>query len=318
MNILISILIPAYKAKYLEEAIISVLKQSYKNFELIIVNDASPENLESIVSKFDDLRIKYYTNEKNCGAINVVDNWNICLSKATGEYVMCMGDDDVLSENCLDEYIKLITKYPNLNVYHARTEIINENSQFVRLTEARPEFESVYSLIWHRWRGRSQYIGDFLYRTKNLKLKGGFYKLPLAWGSDDITAYINACDKGIANTQNPIFKYRISSRTITNSGSIIYKLKAIEEEKIFIEEFIKNLHPSDNLDFIYKKILINDIPRVFKKKQIDSISEFLTDKTCFKFFNLLVSVHRINISYSILFISLLKSFINKKKKQLIQ
>ena len=271
MTTKISILIPTYKACYLEEAIKSVLNQTYTNFELIIVNDASPENIQDCVNKFNDNRIKYYENTKNCGAINVVDNWNICLSNATGEFVMCMGDDDVLSENCLDEYIKLIAKYPNLNVYHARTEIINENSQFIRLTEARPEFESVYSLIWHRWRGRSQYIGDFLYRTENLKLNGGFYKLPLAWGSDDLTAYIHARDKGIANTQNPIFKYRISSQTITNSGSITYKLKAIEEEKIFIgsEDYSNptaleiNLQPKED-EFVFDgKILVSQNKKYF-------------------------------------------------------
>ena len=72
-----SITIPAYKRSYLKEAIDSCLAQTYGDFELIIVNDHSPENLDAIVTQYNDPRIRYYVNEKNCGAVNVVDNWNI-------------------------------------------------------------------------------------------------------------------------------------------------------------------------------------------------------------------------------------------------
>lgn len=66
-----SITIPAYKQKYLYEAIESCLAQTYEDFELIIVDDASPEDLKSVVDQFDDKRIRFYRNEKNCGALNV-------------------------------------------------------------------------------------------------------------------------------------------------------------------------------------------------------------------------------------------------------
>ena len=101
-DIKFSILVPAFKARFLAECIDSILSQTYTNLELIIVNDASPENLDEIVSRYDDARIQYYVNEKNFGAINVVDNWNKCLSYATGEYVICMGDDDKLLPCCLE------------------------------------------------------------------------------------------------------------------------------------------------------------------------------------------------------------------------
>ena len=129
-----SITIPAYKQKYLYEAIESCLAQTFKDFELIIVDDASPEDLKSEVDKFQDTRIRYYRNEKNCGALNVVDNWNICLGYATGDYVICMGDDDKLLPNCLEEYFKLINRYPNIGLLHGWTEIINDDSIPTRLT----------------------------------------------------------------------------------------------------------------------------------------------------------------------------------------
>ena len=116
-----SVTIPAYKAKFLKEAIESVLSQTYEKFELIIVDDNSPENLKAIVDEFSDSRIRYYRNPQNCGAVNVVDNWNICLSYCTGEYVICMGDDDRLLPNCLYEYLKLIM------MVHLHLEVVKLN-----------------------------------------------------------------------------------------------------------------------------------------------------------------------------------------------
>lgn len=216
-----SVTIPAYKAQYLKEAIESVTSQTYTDWELMIVDDCSPENLEAIVKPFlTDSRIRYDRNEKNCGAVNVVDNWNICLNYCTGDYVICMGDDDRLLPQCLEEYKTLIEEYPDLNVYHCRTEIINEKGAIVNLQEPRPQWESALSFLWNRWNHRNkQYIGDFCYNTSYLKSAGGYYKLPLAWGSDDITALLAAKEKGIANTQGFCFQYRENSQTITSAAS---------------------------------------------------------------------------------------------------
>ena len=113
-----SIGIPAYKAKFLKECVESILNQTYTDFELIIVNDASPENLDEIVLKFSDSRIRYYVNEINCGAENVVDNWNKCLEYSNGEFFILMGDDDIMHYNYLEEFERLIKKYPDLDIYH--------------------------------------------------------------------------------------------------------------------------------------------------------------------------------------------------------
>ena len=69
-----SVLIPTYKEKYLRECIDSILKQTICDFEVIIVNDASPEDIDSIVLSFNDRRIKYYKNTINYGAVDVDHN----------------------------------------------------------------------------------------------------------------------------------------------------------------------------------------------------------------------------------------------------
>ena len=239
-----SITIPSFKTLYLKEAIESIISQTYPDWEVVIVDDCSPEDIAGVVKPYlADHRVRYYRNEKNCGAENVVDNWNICLNYCTGDYVICIGDDDRLLPCCLEEYKKLIEKYPNLNVYHARTEIIDENGNLNNIQEQRPEWESVLSLIWNRWDHRNrQYIGDFCYRTNYLVKAGGYYKLPLAWGSDDITAVLAAKEKGIANTQIFGFQYRENRHTISSSTTNAkLKIQVRKTQYDWYNNFLRNL-----------------------------------------------------------------------------
>ena len=237
--VLFSILIPAYKSQFFSAAIESILMQTYKDWELVIVDDHSPEDLKNIVDSFADNRIRYYRNEKNYGAIDVVDNWNKCLSYAKGDYVICMGDDDILPYNALETYKDLIDRYPSIKVYHGRTELIDEEGISLALLEPREEVESPLALAYYRWKGRYQYIGDFCYEINALKEQGGFYKLPLAWASDDISAVRQASlGDGIANSNIVLFKYRINRLSITSSGSIPVKLEAIKQEEEWYELFL--------------------------------------------------------------------------------
>lgn len=253
-----SILIPAFKARFLKECLCSILGQSYSNFEVIIVNDASPEDLDDIVASFKDGRFFYYKNNKNCGAEHVVDNWNKCLKLSSGDYIICMGDDDKLLPNCLQEYYMLIKKYPDIGLVHGWTEIIDENSCHVTLTAPRPERESLYSILWNRWDNRKQqFIGDWCFNRKWLTEKGGFYKLPFAWGSDDISALLGAARNGVANTQSLCFQYRVNCLTISRTGAIKGKLEAIKLEKEWYLQLLKE-PPTNKVDKLY----YNDIKKM--------------------------------------------------------
>lgn len=257
-----SITIPAYKQNYLYEAIESCLAQTYKDFELIIVDDASPEDLKSVVDRCQDSRIRYYRNEKNCGALHVVDNWNICLGYTKGDYVICMGDDDRLLPNCLEEYSKLIDKYPDLDIYHGMTEIIDENGNVTNMQEARPEREGMYSMISGRLRNsRLQYIGDWLFKRTALEQLNGYVNMPMAWGSDDLTAYTIAKNKGVANTQIPVFQYRISSLTISNSGHYREKSKVQFDVLNQVEVLLKNGEGMvDGIEDVFRKSMLDKMP----------------------------------------------------------
>lgn len=269
-----SIGIPAFKSDFLEECIKSILNQDYDNFELIIVDDNSPYHLRAIIDKFQDKRIRYYRNKTNIGAINVVDNWNKCLSYATGEYFICMGDDDSLSPNYLSTFLRLIHTYPNINIFHCRSFIMDESSKNISLTPSWPEWESVYEYIWHIIGFKyHHFIGDFVFKTENLKYIRGFYKITLAWGSDDITSFIAAMDKGIAHTQKPVFHYRQNTHSITSTGSAKLKLKALKEEQRWYKQFLLENIPQTEIDKIMKENIIREYTSYFSKFSLWTIVE---------------------------------------------
>lgn len=104
-----SIIIPIYNTeKYLEECIESVINQSYKNIEIILVNDGSPQNADEICRKYEkkDLRIKYFL-KKNKG-VSIARNFGI--SKATGDYIYCMDSDDTIEKDFIQKVADSIKK----------------------------------------------------------------------------------------------------------------------------------------------------------------------------------------------------------------
>ncbi|RDC66089.1 glycosyltransferase family 2 protein [Adhaeribacter pallidiroseus] len=260
-NILFSVGIPAYKGRYLEECINSILVQTFANFELIVINDYSPDSIDSIIDQYCDSRISYYKNERNVGAEHVVDNWNKCLNYANGEYFVLMGDDDKMEPDYLEEFAKLIALYPDLDVFHCRSKIINEDSFPIMLTQSCPEFETVYENIWQRIVfQRRQFISDFVFRTSVLKHNGGFFKLPLAWASDDISTFVACGKKGIAHINKPVFNYRESRYNITSTGNSKLKLEALNGAAKWINDFLDKEpeKASDQLIYTILKNQIND------------------------------------------------------------
>jgi glycosyltransferase involved in cell wall biosynthesis len=89
----ISVCIPSYNAEpFIGETIKSVLDSDYRNFEIIVNDDASTDNTPAIVESIRDSRIRFYRNERNVGPVR---NWNLAVTKAAGEYVSLLNHDDL-------------------------------------------------------------------------------------------------------------------------------------------------------------------------------------------------------------------------------
>ena len=269
-----SVMIPAFKGRFLADCIESVLTQTDNDFELIIVDDASPENLKAIVEKFRDPRIRYFRNEVGFGAYNVVGNWNKCLEYSRGKYVLCMGDDDRLLPNCLADYRNIINKYPGLGLYHTRLQEISQDGEVTDVSEGRPEYESVYSHIWHDITGRrDQCIGDFLYEVGHLREIGGFYDLPYAWNADRLTAAYAAWGKGVANTATFGFQYRTSNQTITSTASNVDgKIEALLKSEEWFSKQLQEI-PEDIIDRLYAELSKKALKSFTRKFILYAISD---------------------------------------------
>ena len=272
-----SILVPAYKQEFLDKALQSILNQSCGSWELIILNDCSPDDIRNTVSVYQDSRISYYENAENCGAVNVVDNWNKCLSYASGEYVICMGDDDKLDENALAQYNHYIDRFPSCDVFHTPSIKIDEQGQPLYVTNKRPEYESATSWLRHRLLGEEQFIGDYCFKRSTLNSLGGFVKLPLAWGSDDLTALACAKNNGIVNLQRPVFFYRESSRTISRTGNAELKMLALRQCEDFFRSFLSE-ECDDSLESLEKAGAFLKIGNYFFMRKMFTIAEDLSGR----------------------------------------
>jgi glycosyltransferase involved in cell wall biosynthesis len=248
--------LPAYKAKYFKEAIQSILQQTYSHFELVIVNDASPENLDEIIAGFSDTRIRYYRNETNIGGKNLVQNWNLCLSYAQGDFVILASDDDIYEKDFLTEINRLILRYPDMDVHKARTRKIDEQG---RILEMDPHFSTCSSLIdfmYNRRKGMISCVPNYVFRTSVLKEKGGFVDFPAAWHSDAATVDAMA-QKGIAVTDQILFSFRSSKINISNQKSLQTVYDKLQATVLYDEWFDANIHfqPQDeNETFLIEKI----------------------------------------------------------------
>lgn len=304
-----SILIPAFKKQYFKECLKSIITQTYSDFEIIVVDDNSPENLKAVINELNNDKIKYYRNKNNIGAINVVDNWNICLKYASGDFCICMGDDDILSDNCLMEYYNSINKYPLIDVFHARTILIDHNSKPLYITKLRPEHESCLDHIRQRMDGELQYVGDFCYRTKKLKDLGGYIKMPLAWGADDVTSYMMSKDQGIVNIDIPSFFYRVNTLSISSSGNVKIKINAYQKHKIWLNKFLSTYDGQDlSMESLLNlKYIKENLDSYFSKKIEGDIGKDMKSHKLHIFYWLLYK-EKYKISYKTLFKGILRAF----------
>lgn len=125
----ISVIMPVYNGMpYLKEAIASILKQTYKNFELIIVNDASKDSTLKYLNSLKDKRIKIINNKKNIG---LAKSLNIALKKAKGEYIARMDADDISLPNRLKHQLAFLEKNSAIDLCGTWADIIDENNKII-------------------------------------------------------------------------------------------------------------------------------------------------------------------------------------------
>lgn len=127
---LVSIVMATYnRADFIDEAIVSVLNQTYSNWELLVLDDASTDNTSSIVKTYQgqDKRIKYFPAEKNQG---ITKNRNRAFNLAIGEYMAVLDSDDMWSANDkLEKQIDFLEKNKDYVLVGTQVEVIDEQDK---------------------------------------------------------------------------------------------------------------------------------------------------------------------------------------------
>jgi len=121
----VSICIPTYNGqKFFESCLDSAIGQTYRDIEIIIVDDCSTDNTYEIAKKYasKDSRIRLFQNEKNAG---LVPNWNHCIELSKGKWIKFLFQDDALAPNCIEVMINSLSPNDRI-VTSARRLILDE------------------------------------------------------------------------------------------------------------------------------------------------------------------------------------------------
>ncbi len=231
---------PAWKGRFFGRAVESVLSQAFRDFELVVVDDASPENLSDAVRRFGDPRIRYFRNAENIGGRDLSAAWNVAMEKARGRFAVLASDDDEYSPEYLAEMMSLVGRYPAAGVYHCRVEYIDADGRAHGESELRAPFETGAEFLYNRGvRRMRQCAPEFMFRTDDLRAAGGFFPFPRAWYSDDATWMALARRGGAAYSPRALLRWRDSGENISALFTDVYdKLRAGEEFRAWVHDFI--------------------------------------------------------------------------------
>ncbi len=231
-----SFVLPAFKGRYLAESIKSILAQTVADFELVIVNDCSPDDIAGIVADNKDARIRYYENERNIGGTDLVAQWNKCLSYACGEYVILATDDDLYEPNFLETFVPLIEKYPKADLFHARILTFNDKG-IIRIDYDYKERMTFVEFL-NRIVGFNLISGipHYIFRAEALRNNGGFVNLPLAWGADAATA-IMMSKNSVVSSQDILVRFRYSDINISSQNKYGLVKKKVDAFLKYIKWF---------------------------------------------------------------------------------
>ena len=211
---------PAFKKAFLAEAIQSILRQTSDDWELVVVDDASPEPLKEVVDSFSDARIRFYRNQENLGGANLVNQWNHCIQYATGDFIVLAADDDIYEPQFCEEVEKLIERHPEVDLVRSRVQQIDERGNALPYKDGIfPEVSSKYRYL-HDWITAKVFscVGNFAFRRSALLQMGGFIDFPCAFGSD-IATPIALSVNGVANTSDMLFNFRQSGNHLSGDCS---------------------------------------------------------------------------------------------------
>jgi glycosyltransferase involved in cell wall biosynthesis len=133
----VSVVIPAYKqADFLDQAIQSVLDQTYPHFEIIVVNDASPDHTAAVVGQFGDGRLRYLAHEENRG---LPATRNTGMRASVGELIALLDADDFFHQEKLQAHVDFLSSQPDVGVSYNNRFHLHHSATTIRKLYRAPQ-----------------------------------------------------------------------------------------------------------------------------------------------------------------------------------
>lgn len=241
-----SFVMPAYKVMYLSKTIDSILNQDYSNYELIIVNDASPDNIKEIVNSYADDRIRYEENEHNIGGTDLVKNWNHCITFANGDYIILATDDDIYEPEFLFNTVKLIKKYPHVDLIRSGVKKIDKDDNILDFEFPMKEYMTNKEFtLYYAKGGIISCVSNYIIKKTAIEKIGGFISFPRAHYSDDATA-LALSKNGIACIPMNNFEFRVSNINLSNCNNLEIVIDQLKATTKYMEWYLNYINKIDN------------------------------------------------------------------------
>lgn len=260
MEDLISVVVPIYNVeKYLKTCIETIIKQTYKNIEIILVNDGSTDNSLQICNEFKEKekRIKVI-NKKNGG---LSDARNIGLKKAKGKYICFIDSDDFINEKYIEELHSLIIKN-NAQIAICSFENVNEFGESIYKKEIISQVVSRKEML-EQMNNKSFYPASIVAWNKlyDINLFKNIIYPEGKIHEDEFTTYkLYYLSEKVVTTSECLYYYRMVPTSIMNKKFNIKRLDVLEalEERMnfFLEKKEQGLY--DLALIQYEKVLIGN------------------------------------------------------------
>lgn len=267
MNAIVSIIVPCYnQAQYLDEALESVLNQTYQNWECIIVNDGSSDNTEEVAEKWveKDVRFQYFFKENE----GVSSARNLAIGHAIGEFILPLDADDRIGSNYINLAIKVFERDSALRLVYCKAEYFGDK---IGPWNLQPFSISDLARL-------NMIFCSAIYRKKDWELAGG-YDIKMIYGIEDWEFWIAILKDGgkVFCLETVEFYYRIKE---------VSRQKRLDGEKTKImNEYMSIKH----VDFFVKQLgSFNELNEVidFNNKCSENLKseKFVIDVFCATFF----------------------------------
>ena len=230
-NPLVSIFLPYYNdRKFLADAVESVLKQTYQNFELFLFNHASTDTSRNIAHSFDDPRIVHIDADKNLGAGSGY-NLKITLPRMKGKYVKLLCADDMMKPDGLETLVEYLESHPDKDFVFSDMDYVDENNKDLKtkwsVEKCGVDFDNdEKKTLKNFFQGKSHlaYPSALIKRSflDDVRIDETFVML------FDVSLWIDALCKGkkIGFIPNSTIWYRISSEQLSSANPVRAKRAA--------------------------------------------------------------------------------------------